>query len=58
LHSPVSFAFDERMPRYTHRSLAASDILLPHQVADFIGLDETEIWKLVRARQFPMPGLI
>lgn len=58
LHSPVNPAFDQCMPLYAHRQLAVADILLPHQAADFIGMPETALWLLMRARRFPLPGLI
>jgi predicted DNA-binding transcriptional regulator AlpA len=44
--------------RYSHRSVAIGDLLLPHQAADLIGMPEAEIWRLVKARAFPPPGLI
>ncbi len=45
-------------PAWPGSARGLSDVLLPHQVADFIGLPEREIWEMVRARKFPMPGLI
>jgi hypothetical protein len=37
-------------------ALAITDVLMPHAAADLADLDdEREMWRLIRARRFPMP---
>jgi predicted DNA-binding transcriptional regulator AlpA len=42
----------------TDLRIALSDIMLPHQAADLVGVDERELWALVRQRRFPLPSMI